>query len=195
MPTFAPPRPLADVADLVSYLNPVARGVDETDLYERVLDAASRRVEERTGRQFTPTPTSDAASDVYVVVQTVPGDRLVRVPDVREASEVTVDGVALDAADYTLRPRAGRPDEPAVWVELPYPAAGDVAITGRFGFEQVPADVREATVVMAARAVYERNARLADVTQDPEGGVASYFRSIPPTVAATLDAYRVARVG
>lgn len=194
-PVFAPAALLATVEDLAAYLNPHGRGLDETALHERLLAAASARVAERTGRLFLPDPAylaedpvDDTAPDTIKTVRCDPGSVRVRVPDIREATEITTDGVALDPAGYTLVAR--RAGEPAVWLDLTSPTSGPVEVTGRFGFAAVPADIREATVVLAARALYERNARLADVTQDPEGGVASYFRQIPPTVAATLDAYR-----
>ena len=208
MPTFAPPRLLATRADLASYLNPHSRGVDESALYDRFLDAASRRVEEYTARGFLPdpeyvteSPIVDSAAPVTVDVGL---DRVeygpfqqpalaafaawARVPDVRAATTVAVDGVTLDAADWALD---ARPGQPAHAMRLARPPTRSLDITGRFGFANVPADVREATVVLAGRALYERNARLADVVQDPEGGVASYFRQIPPVVAATLDRYRI----
>lgn len=194
-PVFAAPALLATVEDLDAYLNPHARGLDETALHERLLDAASSRVAERTGRLFLPDPAyladdpvDDTAPEVTRTVRCDPDSTRVRVPDVRTASEITTAGVVLDPDGYTLVAR--RAGEPAVWLDLAAPTDGPVEITGRFGFAAVPADIREATVVLAARALYERNARLADVTQDPEGGVASYFRQIPPTVKATLDAYR-----
>lgn len=208
MPTFAPVRLLATRADLTAYLNPHPRGLNEDALYDRLLDAASRRVEEYTGREFLPdpayvteSPVDDSAAPVTVEVGL---DRVdyapfqqpalsswaawARVPDVRAVTTVEVDGVALDASDWALD---ARDDQPAHAMRLGQAPSDTLEITGRFGFANVPADVREATVVLAGRALYERNARLADVLQDPEGGVASYFRQIPPTVAATLDRYRI----
>lgn len=208
MPTFAPPRLLATRADLTSYLNPHAQALDESGLYDRLLDAASRRVEEYTGRGFLPdpayvseSPTVDTAPAVTVEVGL---DRVdygpfaqpalarfaawAQVPDVRAVETVTVDDQALTTDEWALDARDG---QPAHAMRLTRAPRRGLEVTGRFGFAAVPADVREATVVLAARAVYERNARLADVTQDPEGGVASYFRQIPPVVAATLDRYRV----
>lgn len=208
MPTFAPARLLATRADLTAYLNPHSRGIDESALYDRLLDAASRRVEEYTGRSFLPDPAYVTESPI---VDTAPPvtvdvglDRVeyapfqqralsafaawARVPDVRAVTAVEVDGVALDATDWALDARAG---QPAHAIRLGRGPSDSLQVTGRFGFANVPADVREATVVLAGRALYERNARLADVVQDPEGGVASYFRQIPPVVAATLDRYRI----
>lgn len=209
MPTFAPARLLATRGDLTAYLNPHPRGLDEDALLDRLLDAASRRVEEYTSRAFLPDPAYVAEGPPVVdtapeVTVDVPLDRVeyapfqqpallawaawARIPDGRTITAVTVDDVALSAADYALD---SRPGQPAHAVRLGSAPSDTLEVTGRFGFGDVPADVREATVVLAARALYERNARLADVVQDPEGGVASYFRQIPPVVAATLDRYRI----
>lgn len=208
MPTFAPPRLLATRADLTAYLNPHSRGIDESALYDRLLDAASRRVEEYTDRVWLPDPAYVTESPIVdtapAVTVTIGPDRIdygpfpqpalaawaawARVPDVRAMTAVTVDDGALATSEWALD---ARPGQPAHAMRLSRGPSRELEITGRFGFANVPADVREATVVLAARAVYERNARLADVSQDPEGGVASYFRQIPPTVAATLDRYRI----
>lgn len=208
MTTFTANRLLATVADLTGYMNPVARGIDETALYTRLLDAASRRVEEYTGREFLPDPAyvteSPLDDSAAPVTRTVPLAAIeygpfhqpalqrwysaARVPDVRSLTAVTVDGNPVVTTNFELEGRAG---EPANRLKMRAIPLVSVSVTGRFGFAAVPGNVRQATVELAARAVYERNARLADVVQDPEGGVASYFRQLPPSVVSVLDGYRV----
>lgn len=209
MTTFTANRLLATVADVTSYMNPVARGIDETALYTRLLDAASRRVEEYTGREFLPDPAY--VSESPIVDTAAPVTRTIalaaieygpfqqpalqrfyavaRVPDARSLTAVTSDGTALAADQWELE---GRNGEPAARLKFRAIPLESLTVTGRFGFADVPGNVRQATVELVARAVYERNARLADVVQDPEGGVASYFRQLPPSVVSVLDPYRTA---
>ena len=207
MATFTANRLLANVSDVTAYMNPVARGIDETALYTRLLDAASRRVEEYAGREFLPSPAyvtespiDDSASPVTRTISLGAIEygpfhqpslqrwySAARVPDVRSLTAVTVDGNPVVAANWELEGRAG---EPALRLKMRAIPLVSVSITGRFGFANVPGDIRQATVELVARAVYERNARLADVVQDPEGGVASYFRQLPPSVVSVLQNYQ-----
>jgi hypothetical protein len=133
----------------------------------------------------------------------------VQVPDLREVVSITVDGVAQ--TDYRLRARRG---EPALWVRFGassgigvagvlVPATTgvgfydsstvdrEVAITGRWGPTVVAPRVKEAVLIWAARVYHERAARWSDARQDPEGGVASYFRRIPPSIEAVVNGLRV----
>lgn len=210
MPTFTASRLLATVADVAAYMNPHGRGIDETALTTRLLDAASRRVEDWTGREFLPDP-AYTAEGPPIVDTAAPATRTVslarvdlgpfpdpalqffystaRIPDTRSLTSVVVDGTTLAPDQYELD---GRPGQPYTRLKLrALPLRGPITLTGRFGFADVPGQVRQATVELTARAIYERNARLADVVQDPEGGVASYFRQIPPSVVSVLTPYQV----
>lgn len=133
---------------------------------------------------------------------------IVRVPDLRELTSIDVSpaaaGGAIDLPEltalgtYTLIRRPGQAC--ALWVRFPSPVLGEeLVIVGRWGPAELELDgelavndaVNDAVLVWAARAFHNRTARYADTMQDPAGGVASYFRNLPPDVASTIEALRV----
>lgn len=206
-------RVFASVDDLKAYLNPQPRGATEDALLLRLLEQASGRAEKLSGRTFLPNPPfigaagvpptggTDTAPPVDVTLALLAPPRAgpfgeprggvarIRVPDVRTLTAAADrDGNTIDPADVILE--AVRPGDPAVVATLPYPTGG-VTLTGRFGFVTPPPEVREAVVLMAARAVYDRNARLANTISDPEGGITQYFTGPPGDAVALLSAYKL----
>lgn len=194
-PATLPPAPLAGIDDLRLYLRTTgatgsAAGIDDA-LLERLIAAASRRLQRaRPERTLAPTPAA-GGEPVEVRFPLVAPTRIVQVPDLREVVTVTVNGADLPTSGYSLR---GRPHEAtALWLKLTTPAIadGELTIVGHWGPPEVDDDVREAVVVWAARAFHNRTARYADTVQSPDGGVASYFRNLPPDVKLLVDALEV----
>lgn len=154
-------------------------------------------------------PLTDTGEPVEVRIPLARSARIVQVPDLRAVTSITVTpvnyGTAIDlppeptsVAGYTLirRPRHAC----ALWIKFPTPVIGsELVITGRWGPAEAevgdPLDVnaaaRDACLVWAARAYYNKAARFADRTQDPAGGGLDYFRSLPADVASTIDSLRV----
>jgi hypothetical protein len=64
-------------------------------------------------------------------------------------------------------------------------------ITGHWGFEVVPDDIKDAVLTMAARRAMEKNANYGDAVQQPAGGAVAYFRGLPSYVQTTLYNYRI----
>lgn len=207
---------LATIDDLRRYLNTPGGGSAspaETQLLEDVLRAASSRfVELLPDRTLVPLPASDGDDPVAMTFPMY--GRVVRVPDLRTVTALAIDGTAY-AGTYVLR---GRPGKPSWWLRFPsgigatpgvvdLPAgyangydfvdaasSGDrlLTVTGYWGpAGDVEPHVREAVLIWAARVYQERAARWSDARQDPEGGVTSYFRSIPPAIKATIDSLRI----
>lgn len=143
------------------------------------------------------------------------GQRVFQVPDLRELTRVAVrpagavadelgvyaDDRVIPATTYSLR---RRPRELcALWINFTsapsYVAGDELVLTGRFGPAGARAgqplavreDVVEAVLVWASRAYHNRTARYADTVQDPGGGVASYFRNLPPDVKQVIDSLEV----
>jgi hypothetical protein len=153
------------------------------------------------GRVLAPDPARD--SDPEVTRALTGTRRRLRLPDARSVSVVTVDGEA--ATGYrTLEHRGllvqlelvddgrwsgrwvGGGQEGASFVRR------DVAVTGRFGFAQVPEDLAGAIYALAARWHYERQAQYADQVAILEGSaVQSYFRQVPPRVQLVFKSYEV----
>lgn len=164
-----------------------------------LLEAASGRMEELTGRWFLPDPAITDADGNVLVPTPGPVQREAdalnsewcMAYDCREATVVLADGRDVTATTKLVRIR---PEHPAHALWLPCSARA-VHITGWFGFAEVPASVREATLGWAQRAYHEHRARMSDAQADPDGGgFVSYFRQVPPFVATTIDYFRVAGV-
>ena len=180
------PRPvLAEVEELRERLNaPADSGSDA--LLEALLEAASEQIELHAARQFHPTP---GGKPEGVETRTIQLDsRFARLPDLRADEDTVILADGQPVEHCRLLARSGHPAHAIVL----YQDAHELTITGRWGFSPVPPDIRHATLVWAARAFFQRQARQADVSQNPETGVASsYFARVPTVVRATLQAYRV----
>jgi hypothetical protein len=196
---------LATVEELKRYLRTVGTvsagaGLDEDLLGDLLAAASARIIAALPERTLIPDLPGDDPVEVRIPYT---GGRIVQVPDLREL--VTYNGTLI--ADNPLGPTLmRRPRELcALWLQFgggwtipPYPG-GELVLVGRWGpaaarlgdpIEVNPA-VREAALVWAARAYHNRTARYADTVQSPEGGVASYFRNLPPDVKATVDALTI----
>lgn len=209
---------LATVEELRRYLNTTGGGASpagEEQLLDGLLAAADARVRELLpDRTLAPDPAPVMNDDDPPVDVSLPVSRafvltgnVVQVPDLRRVHSITLDGVTYTGG-YRLRQRAG---QPAWWITFPFdydgpvltPASGswrsteyraverDLVVTGWWGPTEVAPHVKEAVLVWAARTFQERAARWSDARQDPDGGVASYFRNVPPSVKATIDSLKV----
>lgn len=192
-------------------------GVDSDDDLERYLAAADGRIREQCpDRTLSPLPEPPAEGEedpdpVALTFHTT--GRIVQVPDLRVVESITVDGQAT--TDYRLKGRHGKPawrvhlggtagagttggfgfgpaiDDPVAALRGWAGREREVVILGQWGPPAVEPQVAEACAVWAARVWHQRQARFSDSRQDPEGGVQSYFRVIPPEIRATLDALKV----
>lgn len=125
------------------------------------------------------------------VTRVVPAHaQTIRVPDLAELVEARADGraIALDRIRLVRR----HPDEPAIYVRVRERLfAEELELVGVWG----PADSRDdspaphvkgAALAWARAAFHARQSRGADQVRDPNGAVASYFRSVPPDVAGVI---------
>jgi hypothetical protein len=180
------------VETLRRYLN--STRTESDPLLELLLDSGAEfaALPQATGRYLFPYPElvdgEDNAPPVTKKWETR-GRRRVPVQDVREVTEVKLDGTVV--TDYELVPWPKRlPGCPAVAIELH--ADGDaVEITGRFGFLDFPAVLQDAVYTLVARNYNERAALYADAADLGEGGMVNYFRVVPPRVRAVFDNFRV----
>lgn len=211
---------IGSVDELRRYLNTGGGGGSssaDNDLLASLLAAADARFKEAApDRTLEPLPAlRDAGEnadprwvdDGDPVALSFPSSRVVQVPDLREVVSITDAAGAAYGGTYTLRGRHGKP---AWWVRFDAPvgvpigtvvddpllAAGDrpaatVVITGRWGPPDVEPHVREAVLIWASRVYHQRAARYADARQDPDGGVASYFRAIPADIRGVIETLRV----
>lgn len=194
---------LATVDQLKAYLRAEGTagsgaGIPDGRLESMLAGASSRMTEARPERTLIPVPASPLDPPVAL---TFPARRVIQVPDLREVVSITVGDRVLANGDFVLR---RRPREAcALWINLktaPWGGWGnEVVIEGRWGPAgakigeplDVRADIRDACLVWAARAFHNAQARYSDTQQDPAGGVASYFRNLPPDVKLVLDGLEV----
>lgn len=202
--------------ELRRYLHTAGGGAEEDTLLDDLLAAASDRFKSLTpGRTLEPDPAPPAEGDPAPapIVRTFRArGSVVRLPDLRvdSLSAVALDGAALDVAGLDLEGRDGEgtyliarlPQAAPMPVDVLVPigntwttAAGryrrTVSISGYWGPAAPFPRVVEAVLIWAARVYHERAARWSDARQDPEGGVASYFRRIPPSIEAVVNDLRV----
>jgi hypothetical protein len=207
-PAMAPAGPyLASREQLERYLRTAPavgrQAVLDGELLDDVLAAASSRIVQAVpDRTLQPVPAGELDPPVAVTF-TLRAQTLVQVPDLRVLEAATIDGRELDPLAFQLRRRRG--ELCALWARLPggswaSPLTGELELVGRWGpanarvgdpLEVDPA-IREACVVWAGRAYWNRAARFADNVTDPAGAtVSGYFRNLPPDVKLVLDGLAV----
>lgn len=142
--------------------------------------------------------TEQGEADPPITIRRRPaGGRFLRVPDLRELTELKLDGVtvAIDDPDQDVFELITRPTNlpgPAVQIELLTRRPQLVEITGRFGWGALPQFLKDAIYAHAGRNYHERAALYADIVEDASGGAAySYFRKLPPRVQAAYTQMQV----
>ena len=166
----------------------------DEDLLEAYLEAAFLQAQAPpplgTGRLLTPDPASAGDEPVTRRIVTS-GSRRIVIPDAREITEVRADGTVISTGGYATTSRQGH----VVGLAFPNsysPVYEVVEVTGRFGFQSIPANLAEAIYTLAARMYYERDAQYADQVAVAEGtAVQSYYRQLPPRVKLVFASYAV----
>lgn len=167
---------------------------------ERRLNAALGALASHTRRLFTPRPalvavapptdpaTYEDTADPVAFTRPVRSARWVRVPDARDVTSISVDGVAT--TDFELhRNRDSDPDEwPYVWIELGSPpsTATRCEVTGRFGFVDFDDELEDAIYTVAAHRHFSADAGYADAIRSQAFGDRVWLKQFPTTVQTTL---------
>lgn len=160
-------------------------------LLQAILDGALDFAVGETRRQFGEL---GGPGDPPVTIDRYPTDeRLIRVPDARQVTTVTIDGAATTAWRLIGRQPAGTTPYP--WLRLDARTSGHLQITGKFGFTALPAALADAVYTHAARHYRERDALYGDTVALDDGQVVTFDRAMPARVRATYRAYRVTRSG
>jgi len=171
-----------------------------------------------TGRLLLPDPAlqlDENGNDVSEPVErtfAVCGRHVV-IPDAREINSVVVDGKSdspttieedtgystMSRDGMVVRLTLGR-EHRYLWSQelgeaperLNRPRQHTVTVTGKFGFIELPDDLRNAIYALAARNFYERDAGYADQVSIAEGtAVQAYFRQLPPPVKLAFANYQL----
>lgn len=174
--TWAPPYVTA--SDLQSWLG----GGDTTEL-ALAAEAASRAIDKHCGRQF-----GNAMGTRFYV----PDRGVVAIDDTFDAGlTVEFDGAPVA---YTPLPR-NAPANGRPWTQLEVSARGEVAITGEFGWPDVPDAIKLATLILAAQ-LYERRENVAgrmtseQVDDVRRGWSAGTSQDLDADVLASIAPYR-----
>jgi hypothetical protein len=183
-----------------------------TEYLEGAFEQAQAPAPYGCGRLLVPDPplvAGEPSTDTADPVQkqfSVRGRRVL-IPDAREITEVLVDDEAV--AEYRTTEQNGL----VVLLNLPHDhrycayggydseyAAGcwcrrrrrTVKVTGRFGFLDIPATLKDAIYILAGRSFYEREAQYADQVALAEGaGIQAYYRQLPPRAKLVFGTYAV----
>ncbi len=185
---------LATVEELAGQLD--VEGEDA--LLERLLESAEIVAERYARRRFSPDPADPADPPIIKTYNLRPGQRQVRIPDLRQLDVVVAGGYQLNPWDFRLSYGAeGTPathlylrDSPYLW-SWNYWGDVNLEVSGWWGFDPVPEDVRHAVLSAAARAYRVRDAAYGDSVMIEGGGSLNYVRQMSEEAQAILDTYRV----
>jgi len=174
-----PARGVIELAELKGYLN--VKRTERDEFLQLLLDGAVAFA----GGTYTKRALEPL--DDVSVRRRVNGSRFIRLPDARTVTKVELDG--NEVTDYELLDSPGSSDT-TVTIEV-FARARIAIVTGQFGMEVVPADLRVAIMVLAARRYWQREAGQSDSVQSQEYGTATYFKELPAEVRVVLDRYSV----
>jgi hypothetical protein len=132
-------------------------------------------------------PTVADTADPVVHEAFVNGSRWIRVPDAREITRVEIDG--REITGYVLHSHRFPANGPVTHVEIF--VRGRVArVTGRFGFVELPEELREAIIATAAHRVAKESTGHVDVRSD-EYGSRQWSKRIPSEARMVFTNYTV----
>lgn len=194
----------AEVTPYIKTAGGSLRG-DNESFVDRLIDAAEGFVQRHVQRKLAPEPalTGDPPQDTgNPVAKTFPVRRqgYIRVPDLRTVTSITLGGATLeDGLGYSIDfPETHYGREPATHVDV----IGDVwvygrqstplVITGRWGWNPVPPEIKDVICTLVARMFAERDAKMADQVQvGLEGTVFNYFKALPARSQQVIEDLRV----
>lgn len=169
------------------------------------LNAAEGWAKRYTGRVFGPEPALVSGADTGSPVTktfAVRKQGWIRIPDLRTATAVTLNGTALvENTDYVFEVYSGEEPHTMIrlvnWTAFTSPfnisVSSSLAITGRWGMYPVPDEVKDAVLTLAARQYRRQDAMFSDVV-DTGAGIYEFSRGVPDSVKTALDLYRTPQV-
>lgn len=191
-----------DVIDLRDYL----RIVDSDDDVELAfaISAAARAVDHDTGRQFGKVDVAEVRT-YYARPDYCRGWWVLDVDDYQTAAGLVVTVVGAGAVTtFTKEPvnaaAKGRP-----WTRIVFTADSqfqpdthphEVSVTAVWGWTAIPATVKQATLLQAARFYTRRQAPFGVAGSPDQGSELRLLAKVDPDVAVTLRNYRrIGRIG
>lgn len=199
--------PIVTRAELMSHLDVGTDDPSRVDVrvLDRCIASAEATIKNRTGRSFAADPVlvdgEDTGDPVEKTFRIRYRQTRVRIPDLREATSVVLDGGALtEDLDYQFDMFEGGEPFTNLYFTSIYPGSSPLtlsvgallSITGRWGWNPVPDDVKEIALQIAARKYRKRDAMFADQAETG-GGTFDYREGLTKEQCQTLDAYRPIR--
>ena|ERR1700754_2673511 len=182
----------ATVAELKQYISiPDDDDVDDTELGGKIT-AASTSIDQYTRRQFGKVDAPEMR-EYPVLYRGV--FKVVLVDDLMDTTglTVTIDGDAVEPVYFDPR-NAPQKGTPYTRIFLPVAASGVAQVTALWGWTEVPATIKEATMLQASRLFKRRDAPFG-VAGSPElGSELRLLAKVDPDVAVMLSKY-VRRTG
>ena len=183
------------LSDLKAYMS-ISDSASDAPL-QRTLDAASRWIDQHTGRVFSLDAT-DTTRLFY------PGrDGMLTVPDLVSIASIKTDttgnrtyGTTLTTSDYQVMPLDGPPYQSIrIWPQSSDSFAYDrqVQIIGKFGYTvggAAPAEVQQANLILATR-LFKRAEAPFGILQTIDLGQFTRISKEDPDVISLLAPYRV----
>lgn len=188
---------LCTLDEVRDFLEIPAADTSRDDLIAQHITRASARISRYAGREFTPPATNPTARRFFYTN----GDFISLAPyDLRSVTSITLDP---DGTPVTLTADTDYYLEPAVfaggvyqWLRIPTYSGTTrrvIEITGTWGFERVPEDVRHAAIVTVASWLRRDVTQFGFDVDDPQArapfGAGTY--GLPASVRHILDEYRV----
>jgi hypothetical protein len=179
----------------------IVDGVDDA-VIERAIESATDTISLYCDRNFLSTTgtrvfTPDSQQVAYI-------DDLISVTSVKTSSNAnSVFDITFAASDYQLSPLNGVQSGVSGWPATAIEAVGDyvfpvfrgratLQIVGTWGWSSVPRNVRQATILQAAR-IFKRGDSPMGVISSPDFGLIRVGSKVDPDVAQLLEGYRLTR--
>lgn len=166
-------------------------------LVDQLGDVASRQVEQYTGRQFNKTTSASARKFRPADWRRVPTDDF----HTSTGLAVTADGVTVNVANLELRPwnnvyegQSGWPFHDLYGINYTFTWGATVEVTAQWGWTAVPAAIKQATLIQAAR-LFRRRYSPSGLQSVGQGDFVFRVSTITdPDVQQLLDPYRLRRL-
>jgi hypothetical protein len=184
----------ASLAEMRDWLR--IREVADTDddaLLGLKLSAASRAVDTSAGRQFGKVDSAVSRSYEVRWSRTCAA-YVVGIDDIMDltALVLTLDGVVLTTDQYSLRPRNAIADGmPYTWVEISVsPGEGVLVGLGLWGWNAVPDEVKESTMLQASRLNIRRDSPYGIAGGADGGGELRLLARLDPDIVPLVTGLR-----
>lgn len=188
----------ASTAELKLYRGIATASTKDDSLIAVLLGAAQKQIEVYCGRVFEAATT--AVTKYFDAIRDITDDGVLLLDD--DLASITAiengDGTAVTTADYATEPRNRTP----YWgIKLKTGASQNwtyeddaenaIEVKGRWAYStSAPADIKQATIRLAAYLYAQKDSQVFDVTAFPDAGMMTIPKGMPEDVKQILEPYR-----